>query len=166
MIALAGSFYRIVFEHLAAQVLQGAIHPEGRFHYDGQRALYASPSPETAAVAIARYLRPGDPERALVPLRLSGARIQDLRDPATCAALGIDPATPSVPWSRERSRGLPATSWRASDAVRASGADGMVYSSRTEPARWHLVLFRWNTAGAARIATQGTTRRWTPPAAF
>lgn len=59
-----------------------------------------------------------------------------------------------MPWLPERSAGLPATSWRASDAVRAAGADGMIYTARSAPHRWHLVLFRWNE-GSARLAVDG-----------
>ena len=33
------------------------------------------------------------------------------------------------------------------DAARTAGADGMIYTARSEPTRWHLVLFRWNTNG-------------------
>ena len=124
---LTTTLYRIVFERFADTVLDGVIHSEGRFHHDGQKALYASPSPETAAIAIDIYLKPGDAPRAMVPLSLSNARMVDLRDLDTCRALGIDPAWPSVPWASERGGGVPATSWRASDLARASGADGMIY---------------------------------------
>jgi hypothetical protein len=60
-----------------------------------------------------------------------------------------------VPWLPERSAGRPATSWTASDAVRAAGLDGMIYTARSAPDRWHLVLFCWNAPGAARLAPDG-----------
>lgn len=158
--ALNTPLYRIAFAKHADRVLDGVIHPEGRFHYDGQPALYASPSPESAAVAIDIYLEPNDPPRVLVPLMLRDARMVDLRDPKTCAALAIDPAWPSVPWSDQRATGEPATSWRASDVVRAAAADGMIYASRRVPARWHVVLFAWNRAQGARLTLTGPPKPW------
>lgn len=157
--------YRIVFAQFADQVLDGVIHPEGRFHSDGQAALYASPSPDTAAVAIDIYLKPDDPDRLMIPLLLTHARLADLRDPAVCDSLGIDPLWPSVPWANERANGQPATSWRASDAVRKSGADGMIYASRRAPTRWHVVLFAWNVTGTAQLRQDGPPAPWVPEGA-
>lgn len=156
------ALYRIVFAQHADSVLDGVIHREGRFHHDGQPALYASPSPQTAAIAIRAYLGKGDPPRVMVPLALRDASMVDLRDPDTCAALSIDPAWPSVPWSEERAAGQAATSWRASDAVRASGADGMIYASRTAPERWHVVLFSWNQSSGAALSVVGAPTPWVP----
>jgi hypothetical protein len=48
-----------------------------------------------------------------------------------------------VPWQPQRATGRAATTWAASDAVRAAGADGLIYSARSMPTRWHVVLFRW-----------------------
>ncbi|PJI92825.1 RES domain-containing protein [Yoonia maricola] len=156
------TLYRIVFEAFADKVLDGVIHSEGRFHHDGQSALYASPSPETAAMAIDIYLKQDDAPRVMVPLSLSDARMVDLRSTQTCHALGVDPAWPSVPWASERAAGAPATSWRASDVARAYGADGMIYSSRRAPERWHVVLFRWNKGDGATLALGGAHAGWEP----
>jgi len=38
-----------------------------------------------------------------------------------------------------------------SDTARKLDADGMIYTARTDPARWHLVLFRWNEHGGACV---------------
>lgn len=160
--AFSGPLYRIAFAKYAAAVLDGVIHPEGRFHHSGQPALYASPNPDTAAIAIDIYLRKGDAPRVMVPLTVTDARLADLRDRATCERLGVDPRWPSVPWADERANGRPATSWKASDAVRASGADGMIYASRRAPERWHLVLFRWNTTGRAQVSLAGEPTPWSP----
>jgi RES domain len=127
----------------AARVLDPANSPEGRFHHDAQPTLYVSPRPDWAAHAIKAYVRDSDPPRVICELRLTGARVLDLRNPAHCAAWGIDPTHAAVPWLPERAQGLPATTWKASDRARASGADGMIYTARSEPTRWHLVLFRW-----------------------
>ena len=152
---LSGRFFRIVPAARVDLILDGATAPEGRFHHDGQAALYLSPTPEAAGHAIAPYLGPYDPPRVVVPLRIRGARLADLRDPATCAALGLTGAEAAVPWLPERAAGLAATTWRASDAVRAAGYDGMIYTARSAPARWHVVLFRWNQPGAAQVGRDG-----------
>ncbi|WP_373636898.1 RES family NAD+ phosphorylase [Yoonia sp. BS5-3] len=160
-----GQFYRIVFAAYADKVLDGVIHSEGRFHKNGQTALYASPSHETASVAIDIYVKPGDADRVIVPLLLENARLADLRDRALCAALGIDPSWPSVPWADQRAAGQMATSWLASDAVRQAGADGMIYSSRRAPSRWHVVLFSWNKATGAQLRQNGPATTWVQPGA-
>ena len=149
---LSGRFYRITFATDAARVLGGVIHPEGRFHHDAEPAFYCSPTQQAASAAVAIYLKPDDPKRVIIPLEITNAKICDLRDPKTCSALGIDPKTPSVAWAQQRKRGLAATSWQASDAVRESGADGMIYASRRHPRQhWHMVLFHWNQSHGAQI---------------
>lgn len=139
-------FHRIVPAARAAEALAPAISPEGRFHHDSQPALYVSPRPDWACHAIAAYVRPDDPPRMIVELHLTDARLLDLRDPSHCAAFGIDPTLAAVPWLPQRAKGLPASTWTASDRARASGADGMIYTARTKPSRWHVVLFSWPMA--------------------
>jgi RES domain-containing protein len=149
--------WRIVRSAALSRLMQGALHPEGRFHHDGQPAFYASPSAEGAGHAVAPYLRPGDGPRLLVPLRLTVSGLCDLRDPDTLSRLGLDGSETVVPWLPERAAGRPATTWRASDAVRASGAPGMIYTARSAPDRWHLVLFAWNAGpGSALLEPDGT----------
>lgn len=140
---LNGLFYRIVPRIRRAQALAPAISPEGRFHHDAQPSLYVSSRPDWAEHAIRTYVRDGDPLRVICELRLDGARVLDLRNPDHCAEWDIDPSLAAVPWLPERAQGLPASTWEVSDRARATGADGMIYSARTEPTRWHLVLFRW-----------------------
>ncbi len=152
---LEGTFYRVIFARDMVHLLSGANAPEGRFHHDGQAALYLSASPEGAAVAIATYLRPDDPPRVMVLLAVTSARILDLRQPDNLGALGLSGHEPSAKWQEERAQGLPATSWRASDSVRKAGADGMIYASRKAPELWHLVLFNWNQPGHAQVAAKG-----------
>ncbi len=54
-----------------------------------------------------------------------------------------------------RDQGLPSPTWEISDRVRALGLDGMLYSSRSDPGKTHLTLFRWNEPNAAHIALAG-----------
>lgn len=150
---ISGRFWRLL--PAAADPLSPVLSREGRFHHDGQAALYCSPSPEAAAHAIARYLRPGDAPRLAYPLALTAARIADLRDASTLAALGLKGHETAVPWLPERAAGRPATTWTASDAVRAARLHGMIYTARSAPDRWHLVLFCWNRPGAAQLQPDG-----------
>lgn len=161
--ALSGRFWRVVAETRLDRVLDGATAPEGRFHRDGQRAIYLSPSPRDAAFAIAPYLRPGDAPRLSVPLYLERARLADLRDGDTCAALGLRGDEAAIPWLPERAQGLPATTWRASDAARQAYHDGIIYAARSAPERWHLVLFRWNVPGAPELRRDGAPLPFVPP---
>lgn len=105
--------------------------PEGRFHHSGQRAIYTSPTAEGTAVAIRRYVSPGDAPRVVAALDLAAIRVADHRG---------DPAL-SVVWQDIRAAGAPSPTWAWSDAARAAGADGLLYSSRSRPDLSHLVLF-------------------------
>jgi RES domain len=140
---LDGLFYRIVPRDRAAEALAPAVSPEGRFHHDAQPTLYVSPRPDWAEHAVRTYVRENDPPRIICELRLTGAKVLDLRRPDHCTTFGIEPGLAAVPWLPERVQNLPASTWEVSDRARASGADGMIYTARTEPTRWHLVLFHW-----------------------
>ncbi|MEZ5716721.1 MAG: hypothetical protein R3D85_17190 [Paracoccaceae bacterium] len=76
----AGPVWRILPADRAGAPLAPVRAPEGRFHHDGQAALYASLSREGAGVAIARYVTPGDGPRMVVKLTLALARVADMRD--------------------------------------------------------------------------------------
>lgn len=142
----SGLFHRIVPAARAAEALAPAISPEGRFHHDSQPALYVSPRPDWACHAIAAYVRPDDPPRVIVELHLTSARLLDLRDPTHCATFGIDPTLATVPWLPQRAKSVPTSTWDVADLARASGTDGMIYTARTKPSRWHVVLFSWPMA--------------------
>lgn len=152
---VAGRFWRAIKLPDAHRVLSGAASPEGRFHHDGMPALYLSPLADWARIAVRSYLRDNDPPRIVVPVALSPVTLADLRDPDTLAALGLAGHEASVPWQPERAEGRPATSWLAADAARRAGAAGIVYASRSEPLRWHVVLFRWNAPGAPSVTADG-----------
>lgn len=142
--------------------LEPARHPEGRFHHSGQRALYVSPERATAGVAIDSYYRPGDAPRVIVPLYLESTALLDFRDLETSTGLGLGGQETRADWRDERARGSSASSWRASDAARNVGADGIIYPSRKVPSRWHLVLFRWNEPGAACLRENGLVEAFVP----
>ncbi|WP_353472836.1 RES family NAD+ phosphorylase [Salipiger sp. H15] len=140
---IGGRFYRIVTEDRRASALAPALSPEGRFHHGGQPTLYVSSRPDWAEHAIKAYVKAGDAPRVICELEIAAARVLDLRDAAQCADWGADPALAAVPWLPERAEGRPASTWRVSDLARDGGADGMIYTARSAPGRWHLVLFDW-----------------------
>ena len=111
---------------------------------------------------MATYLRPQDPPRVIAALTITAAQVVDLRQPETLRCLALTGAEPSVEWQPQRSQGMPATSWLASDVARATGVDGMVYTSRKDPSRWHLVLFHWNQPGRASVTPVGLPLEFHP----
>jgi hypothetical protein len=157
-------FWRMKFVHEAGDILGPVQSPEGRSHYNGQRALYLSETAEGAIVASRRYMRPDDPPRAIYPLRVSQARVVDLRDRAATEYFGIDTTHRALEWQSLRAQGLPSPTWEISDRVRTLGLDGMLYASRTDPTKMHLTLFRWNEPGTeARLTPEGAPLPFAQP---
>ncbi|MEL6682508.1 MAG: RES family NAD+ phosphorylase [Pseudomonadota bacterium] len=154
VLTLNGIYYRIKALAEADAILEPAHAPEGRSHRDGQRALYLSETPEGCMVATARYTNEATPPRGIFPLRVSKARVVDLRDHAATAALKIDTTHRAVEWQSLRAQGLPSPTWDLADRVRALGLDGMLYASRSDPRKTHLTLFRWNEEGSAAQVKQ------------
>ncbi|MGR3463733.1 RES family NAD+ phosphorylase [Limimaricola sp.] len=152
----AGRLWRICAA--GADPLAIVASPEGRFHHDGQPALYASLSLEGAGVALVNYVTPDDPPRLAWPLDLAVTALADLRCARVCAGLGIDPDDLVARWAMDRSAGRPARSWRASDRLRDLGAAGAIYPSRKSPEHAHLVLF-----AATGLRRAGPPRLWRAP---
>ena len=152
MTPFSGIVWRIVFADLASDPLAPARAPEGRFHYDGQVAIYTSLSAEGAGVAIQRYLADDARPRVIVPLAVNGAIVLDLRS----SEPGVPPT--SVIWQDDRAAGRRAPTWDISDAARAKGAQGILYASRSRPDLSHLVLLGTPAPGLLTQAAPGT--RW------
>jgi len=102
---ISGTFFPILFEPSEATPLRGAVSPRGRYHHDEQPALYISPRPEWARMAVAPYVRPDDPPRTMWRLSVDSARVADVRDAALWRALGIDPDDSAVPLATAIGRG-------------------------------------------------------------
>ena len=153
---IGGRFYRAVLAHRVAHVLDppGPVSA-GRYHRPGQAALYLTPEPDWAAIAVGGYQAEDGLERMIVPLELAGAQLLDQRDEAACAALGIDRELSNVRWRPELEAGREPPSWRNADAARAAGVDGIVDRSRGIVGGWHITLFRWNGAGAPQVRVAG-----------
>jgi hypothetical protein len=130
MIAFDGPVWRLLPRAMLGTPAAPAAAPEGRFHHDGQVAVYASLSAEGAAVAMRRYMSDGV-ERVMVPLWLTADRVADVRhDRDAC-----------IVWQDVRATGAPAPTWSISDAARRAGAQAMLYASRTRPELAHVVIF-------------------------
>ena len=153
---ISGRFWRAIVADRAEQVLAPpGPDSAGRYHRPGQRALYITPHADWATIAIGRYLLADGITRVVVPLELDCADLFDQRDPAACAALGIDPQQSQVRWNDELAAGREPPSWAASDAARAVGAQGIIDVSRGIAGGWHACLFAWNQPGAPQVRVAG-----------
>lgn len=131
MIPFAGTLWRI----LAKENAHRPLAPEGRFHHTGQTAIYTSLTAQGAGVAIQRYLKVDNRPKVIVPLLVKAAKILDMRRTAE------DVLASTMVWQDVRATGAPAPTWMISDAARKSGAQGILYQSRTRPEFSHLMLF-------------------------
>lgn len=122
--------WRLLSDDLLNTPESPARAPEGRFHHSGQIAAYASLSAKGAGVAIKRYLGDGT-ARFMVPMRLNARHVIDERSNKSAAII----------WQDIRKSGQPSPTWEISDAARATGAQAMLYSSRSRPDLDHVVVF-------------------------
>jgi len=145
-----GLVWRIMFADQKHGVCKPVNSPVGRFHHDGQVALYTSCTEEGASVAIKRYVNPNDPERIIVPLAVDMDRIYDIRNTANSRSA-------SVVWQDTFEKDGFSPTWEYSDAARDAGAQGMLYASRSRPDLSHFVLF---LVSAELIKQSGECRAW------
>ncbi len=82
-------------------------------------------------MAIQRYLHDGAP-RLLVPMRLDARCVADARGESSA----------SIVWQDLTDSGQASPTWIISDAARQSGAQAMLYASRSRPELSHVVVFR------------------------
>lgn len=151
---VVGRFWRATFQGQEARLLSPARAPNGRWHHDGENALYLSATPEGCRVAVKAYQRPDDPPRVIFPLDVSAAHIVDLCAPSVRDALGMSLERIHVFWADLHAQGQFPPTWEISDQLRTAGAEGMLTPSRSRPELTHLTLFRWNEnhAPAVRVA--------------
>lgn len=145
---ISGRFWRSVFIGHEEDLFAPAKSPRGRWHYDGQEALYLSGSPEGCRIALKVYLRPDEPERGIFPIEVVNAQIVDLRKPETRRALNITLRDMHVFWADLHRKGIHSPTWTISDTLRNKGIDGLLTPSRSRPDLTHLTLFSWNTSDA------------------
>lgn len=84
----------------------------------------------------------------ILKIEVEATCIVDLRDASAAAAVGIDLADAAAPWQETAASGGTPPSWTVRDRLVEAGAHGLIDPSRKRPGLWHLVLFRWNDAGA------------------
>ena len=150
MIAWRGTAWRLIDAAAVDRATRPVPSPEGRFHHDGQPAIYTSLTPEGCGIAIRAYLRADALSRMLVPLTIAAERLVDLR------GAGL---APSIVWQDIRASGAPSPTWALSDMARARGAQGLLYRSRSRRDLVHLVLF-----DPAAIRDAGPAQAWSASA--
>lgn len=161
--SVSGRFYRAIRPERVSEVLSPpAAESAGRYHAPGEAALYMSPEPEWARIAVSGYMREDQSDRVIVALTLDCARLFDQRDAATCAALGVDPDLSNLPWRSALASGRKPPSWEAVARARTAGADGLIDRSRHIPGGWHVVLFHWNAPGAPKVEVTGQVATVSP----
>lgn len=145
-----GPFYRAVASPHRASALDGSRLP-GRYSAAEQRTLYLSSSPEGVVAAMAAHGGVRD-DLTVLPFDVHAEGIVDLRDPAALVAAGVDLQDALATWQEAADAGGIPRSWRFRRRLEDHHrAEGLIDPSRTQPGLWHLVLFRWNTEGAARV---------------
>jgi RES domain-containing protein len=155
---ISGRFFRVIEAGDDDPLGAKAHRTPGRFHRAGERALYFSPSPDSAAIAIGHRILAGDKAaRSLISLELKDAILLDLLDEQACARFGITYADAAAPWMRVFEAGKTPLSWTIADKLRASGVHGLIDPSRRAPGYglWRITLFRWNEPGAPRVSLVG-----------
>lgn len=153
---IAGRFHRSVRADREDSVLAPPTPDSaGRYHRPGQRALYVTPEPDWAVIAIGRYMFEDGQARVVVPLDISEAWVVDQHDVETCVMLGINADRSNLPWRLSFEQGRDPPSWRNADRARAAGADGIVDRSRGILGGWHVALFRWNEAYGPQVRIAG-----------
>jgi hypothetical protein len=156
MRVISGPFFRSIPTQWQSALLdrQQPLHV-GRYHGPGQHALYMSATAEWARLVAEASSQKDGHSRILFPLEISEARVLDLGDEAACRQFGIDGALANLSWQKAIAAGETPPSWIVANAVRATGADGLIDRSRSFPGAWHVTLFDWNMPGKPQVRATG-----------
>ena len=146
---IEGTFYREVDREKWAQALAGSRGP-GRYSREGQPTLYLSASRAGVEAAMQAH-RAGKPAGTVLAFDVRAHGVFDLRLPEALSTVRREAGDPLSDWQTALARGDVPGSWRARDWIEATGAKGLIDPSRRAPGLWHLVLFRWNSPGAATV---------------
>lgn len=161
-VCINGRFWRAGFSGRESGLLSPAGAPHGRWHHNGQNALYLSQTPEGCQVALRVYVRPDDPPRAIFPFAVTNARVADLRQPDTRRVWGVSLNDIHAFWADLHADGQQSPTWTLSDRLRAAGIDGLLTPSRSRPDLTHLTVFRWNDDSGPRIVRDGKPSPFDP----
>jgi RES domain-containing protein len=128
---------------------EGAARFGGRWNPVGEPTIYAACELSTA---WAEYNQGFVQHPALIAqLRLTGAHLADLTDPATLEVLGVDPEINEGEWRALLDKGkVPGTHLLRTKLMDA-GHDGVIYPSFMSPGGTCVALWRWNQEGAPRL---------------
>lgn len=152
-IEIGGKFVRICSENQIESVLErhSPERPEARYNRRGQDTLYLTPTESSARTAMMKYAKKIKSPLFLVRYEIETCFLVDLRHPFFQDyrdLLGSD-------WQKAIEKGSEPPSWQVSDRLRQANQVGLLDPSRKNPAIWHIVLFRWNEAGAPNVRVVG-----------
>ncbi len=150
---IEGEFVKIAFADQAHLTLRrfDPNRPAARFNRMGQDALYLSPNPDAACVAIGEYVQASDPPRVLLKYRVEKCELLDLRDPVNQDLY----SRAGHPWQSDFKAGREPLSWKAADEIRTKGIAGLIDPSRRRKGLWHITLFAWNSPNAPIVTPIG-----------
>ena len=151
---LTGRFWRAVFEGDEDHLIKPARGRCGRWHYDGQPAIYCSDVPDGCRVSINSFATAEDPKWIIYPVDVQADRIVDLREPEARKVFNTDLPSIHAFWNDYLARGETSPTWILSDRLRDAGAQGILAPSRSRPELTHLTLFDWNTENGALAEAQ------------
>jgi RES domain-containing protein len=138
-------FWRMLSIRWQQKPLESGSHITGqRFNRLGQRAMYFGIDHASAIDEFHQsVVRPG----TLAGYRIVTSKVADLRDRATLAALGVQPADLDCEWRAIAmiDRGVP-PSWNVADRAIAAGAVGAIVPSFQQGGGTNLVLWSWHDA--------------------
>lgn len=146
---VTGLFYRALDPAHRGQALAGS-RLAGRYSRADQPTLYLSSSPQGVAAAMAAH-GGARGDLTVMSFDVRAHNVVDLREPAALSAAGVDIADALAPWQDVVAAGATPRSWGFRRHLEDLGAQGLIDPSRTSPGLWHLVLFTWNTHGAAHV---------------
>ena len=145
-----GTFYRAIDPAFRDAALAGSRSP-GRYSRADQPTLYLSSSVDGVEAAMIAHRGARAAAREIVEVEVEAPGIVDLRDAHALEAAGIHLADAVAPWQEVVAAGEVPRSWIVRDRLVGLGANGLIDPSRKSPGLWHLVLFRWNDAGAPSV---------------
>lgn len=133
---LRGTFYRAIDPSFREFAIAGS-RSAGRYSRAHEPTLYLSSSVDGVEAAMIAHKDARSAALEIVEIEVEAA--------------GIDLADAVAPWQDVVASGGTPPSWAVRDHLLELGTNGLIDPSRKRPGLWHLVLFRWNEAGAPTV---------------
>lgn len=153
---IRGIFYRAIDPEHRDFAIAGS-RSAGRYSRPHEPTLYLSSSTAGVEAAMLAHKDARATELEIVEIEVEASGILDLRDARAREAAGVDLADAVAPWQEIAAADGTPRSWTVRDRLLGIGANGVIDPSRKSPGLWHLVLFRWNEAGAPTVRLHGTS---------